>query len=261
MDLQRLNSFAAFVLVGGFVGGHVLDELFYHPTEIARVVDGHFALTRPWTLLFLWEGLSSFGGFIGALCGALVWRFYELKPSIAVGPIELRWFHRRAKNEMILALCDLVLSVFPIAWIFGRAGCTIVHDHPGALAPANSIFAVAYPDEMPTFHGVVDFIRGSVPRYDLGLLELMFTLVLAGIVAMTWHRRLPVGSYVVFVSLAYAPVRFALDFLRIRQGAEADPRYASLTPAQWACIALALFALGMLAFLKTSRETASTVQP
>jgi phosphatidylglycerol:prolipoprotein diacylglycerol transferase len=96
-----------------------------------------------------------------------------------------------------------------------------------------------------------------VPRYDLGLLELMFTLVLAAGVAMTWRRRLPVGSYVVFVSLAYAPVRFALDFLRIRQGEEADPRYGSLTPAQWACIALAMFALGLFAFLRTPRGRAS----
>src|SRR5579859_1542228 len=30
VDLPRLHSFVAFVLVGGFVGGHVLDELFYH---------------------------------------------------------------------------------------------------------------------------------------------------------------------------------------------------------------------------------------
>ncbi len=44
-------------------------------------------------------------------------------------------------------------------------------------------------------------------------------------------------------SLAYAPVRFAMDFLRIRGGDGADPRYAGLTPAQWEC--MALFALGL----------------
>jgi phosphatidylglycerol:prolipoprotein diacylglycerol transferase len=40
---------------------------------------------------------------------------------------------------------------------------------------------------------------------------------------------------------AYAPVRFALDFLRERDGSGllgADPRYAGLTPAQWASFGL-----------------------
>jgi phosphatidylglycerol:prolipoprotein diacylglycerol transferase len=35
----------------------------------------------------------------------------------------------------------------------------------------------------------------------------------------------------------YAPVRFGLDFLRARDVALPDERYAGLTPAQWACIA------------------------
>lgn len=256
IDLVRLNSFVAWVLIGGFVGGHVLDEIFYHPTEIARIVDGHFEFTRPWSLLFLWEGLSSFGGFIGALSGAFLWRECELKAIGTLGPIELRWFHRRAKKERILSLCDLLLSVFPIAWIFGRAGCSVVHDHPGALAPADSLFAVAYPDRTPPFHGIVEFVRGNVPRYDLGLLELMFTVLLAGLVALTWRRRLPIGSYIVLTSVAYAPVRFALDFLRIRDGETADLRYGLLTPAQWGCIGLLVFGVGMLLFLRTAKGRA-----
>lgn len=113
------------MLIGGFVGGHVLDEVFYHPGEIAKIVDGHLEFTRPWSLLFLWEGLSSFGGFTGALFGAFLWRFFELRPIVAMGPLELRWFRRRTKNETILPLCDLLLSVFPVAWIFGRAGCSV----------------------------------------------------------------------------------------------------------------------------------------
>ena len=45
------------------------------------------------------------------------------------------------------------------------------------------------------------------------------------------------------VAMGYATLRFPLDFLRATDlGAESDRRYASLTPAQWSCIAL--FALG-----------------
>jgi phosphatidylglycerol:prolipoprotein diacylglycerol transferase len=255
-DGRQLSSFIAFVLVGGFVGGHVLDELFYHPTDIATVIDGHLVWTRPWSLLMLWAGLSSFGGFIGALCGAFLWKFYELKPMIGLGPIELRWLRRRSKSGTIIPFCDLLLSVFPIAWMFGRAGCSVVHDHPGSIAPARAWFAVSYPESVPVFHGPVDLIRGGVPRYDLGLLELIFTILLAAVIVVTWRRRLPTGSYIVILSLAYAPVRFALDFLRIREGETADPRYGSLTPAQWACIVLFVFGLVMLGFLRTTRGRA-----
>jgi phosphatidylglycerol:prolipoprotein diacylglycerol transferase len=43
--------------------------------------------------------------------------------------------------------------------------------------------------------------------------------------------------------IAYAPTRFALDFLRVQAGEygkEADPRYGGLTPAQWGCLVLLL---------------------
>ena len=46
------------------------------------------------------------------------------------------------------------------------------------------------------------------------------------------------GYVVAMVATSYAPVRFALDFLRVR-----DATYAGLTPAQWACIPL--LALGV----------------
>jgi phosphatidylglycerol---prolipoprotein diacylglyceryl transferase len=65
LDRDRLESFINWMLVGGFLGAHVFDSLFYHPGEVLR---------RPWSLLFIWEGLSSFGGFLGALIGVLLWR-------------------------------------------------------------------------------------------------------------------------------------------------------------------------------------------
>jgi len=46
LDARRLRSFVTWMLVGGFVGAHVLDEVFYHPYNLAQ----------PWTLLFLWGG-------------------------------------------------------------------------------------------------------------------------------------------------------------------------------------------------------------
>ena len=60
LDLDRLNSFITWMLAGGFIGGHMLDEIFYHPSEIVH---------RWYSLFMLWEGLSSFGGFTGGLIG------------------------------------------------------------------------------------------------------------------------------------------------------------------------------------------------
>src|SRR5690242_18806075 len=68
IDLDKLNSFITWMLVCGFIGAHVFDEIFYHPKEIVE---------RPWSLLMFWASLSSFGGFLGALIGCLLWKYFE----------------------------------------------------------------------------------------------------------------------------------------------------------------------------------------
>jgi phosphatidylglycerol:prolipoprotein diacylglycerol transferase len=251
-DLDKLNSFITWMLVAGFTGGHMLDEIFYHPSEIVK---------RPWSLLLLYEGLSSFGGFTGAFIGIVLWKYFELRPVGHIGPFAVSWFYKRKQVQPIFPFADLILSVFPVAWIFGRSGCSVVHDHPGMRAGLDAVLAVEYP--MPnanqgfdlahvhhTTFGPVAFVHGMYPRYDLGTLELLFTIILAGLLALTWSRKLPTGTYAVVTSLAYAPVRFAMDFLRIRDVDGADPRYAGLTPAQWECLALFVFGLVLLVHVR-----------
>ena len=122
-----------------------------------------------------------------------------------------------------------------------------MHDHPGARV--ESLLAVGYPLVRPAPDAPFALIQGPVHRFDLGLLEMMFTVIIAICFALTWHKRLACGTYIVVTSLAYAPVRFAMDFLRITDGDQADPRYGGLTPAQWECIALFGFGLAMLAYV------------
>ncbi len=239
-DLLKLNSFVTWMLVAGFVLSHVLDELFYHWDDV---------LKRPWSLFMPWEGLSSFGGFVGALIGIVLWRYLIIDNS------RLRV---RQRPQPILPFADLVLSVFPLGWVFGRAGCATVHDHPGARTTADMLVAVAYPsrpgDGMVTRFGFIEFIHGHDPRFDLGFLELLFTIVLAACFALTWRRRLPVGTYIIVSALAYAPVRFAMDFLRIPQSEGGDTRYAGLTPAQYGCIGLFLYGLVMIGYVRHLRS-------
>lgn len=243
---RELHSFITWILLPGFIGGHVFDSIFYHPQEVMQ---------HPETLVFFWYGLSSFGGFLGALLGAFAWKYYEGREVATLGS---RFYVvrpvRRPKSASILPLADVIMSVFPVAWIFGRTGCAIVHDHPGARASRDSWLAVAYgPGPVDRF-GFIEFRHGVEPRYDLGLLEMMFTVVLATGFALTWRRGRASGWYVVAACTLYAPVRFALDFLRVEDAEGGDARYAGLTPAQWACTGLFCFGIALALYMKRRKQ-------
>ena len=79
-------------------------------------------------------------------------------------------------------------------------------------------------------------------------------MLLTACFALTWRRRLPLGSYVVATALAYPPVRFAMDFLRIPQSEGGDTRYLGLTPAQYGCIALFLFGFAMIFYMRRLKK-------
>jgi len=253
-DVVKLNSFVTWMLVTAFVLSHMLDQIFYHWDELKK---------DPISLITLWTGLSSFGGFVGALIGIVLWKYLIIegnRPRI------------RKQPHAILPFADLVLSVFPLGWMFGRAGCASVHDHLGANAPPGTWIAVEQPtgarDEVTTHFGPIELTHGHHLRFDLGLLELMFTIVLTACFALTWRRRLPVGTYVVASALAYAPVRFAMDFLRIPENEGGDTRYWGLTPAQYGSIALFIYGIVMIFYVRKLKasgkdvtETVRAVEP
>jgi phosphatidylglycerol:prolipoprotein diacylglycerol transferase len=184
----------------GVVGGHMFDAIFYYPERV---------LHDPLSLFRLWDGLSSFGGFLGAIIGSLLWKVrYRLR---------------------ILPYVDIVCSAFPLSWVFGRTGCSIAHDHPGLRS--DLWFAVRYP---------------SGGRLDLGLIEMLLTIPLAVAFLVLRRRPRPWGFYAGASSIAYAPTRFALDFLRAEDVSSPDPRYGGFTPAQWACFGLLVLGVMLL---------------
>ena len=175
-------------------------------------------LADPLSLFRVWEGLSSFGGFAGATIGLLVWR--------------------RLHREPALHYADVVASCFPVGWWFGRLGCTVAHDHPGLHS--DLWFAVRYPD-------------GG--RLDLGLFEMLLTLPLAVTFLVLQRRERPWGFFLGSMCAVYAPIRFGLDFLRMRVGETADARYFHLTPAQWG--SFLLFGAGVVIWSRARSEPAS----
>jgi phosphatidylglycerol:prolipoprotein diacylglycerol transferase len=213
LDLAKMNSFIFWVVGIGFIGAHVLDAVFYTPERIAR---------DPLYLLQIWAGLSSYGGFIGAVLGALLYKF--------------------VKNEKVLPYVDVVCSAFPLAWVFGRMGCSVVHDHPGRITESWLGVQYFHPDvRNPEAWGLLWAPDQVTGRFDLGLIEMVLTIPLAVSFAILWKARpRAYGFYAGWQCVLYAPVRFVLDFFRVEEGGahDGDPRYAGLTPAQWACFGL-----------------------
>jgi phosphatidylglycerol:prolipoprotein diacylglycerol transferase len=217
---RAVLSFTGWVAVSSFVFAHVLDAIFYYPREVAE---------DPLLIVRLWEGLSSFGGFVGAFVGAIAWRLHY--------------------KAALLPYADIVASSFPVSWTFGRLGCTVAHDHPGV--PSEFFLAVRYPE-------------GG--RHDLGFYELLITVPLAIVFLVLRRRRRPWGFYGGVMCVYYAPLRFLLDFLRERPDVSSpglfalgDARYLGLTPAQWACIPLLGLGITLLVRMRGQGEALPAV--
>lgn len=192
LSQTALVGFLYWIVLGGFVGGHVLDIAFYHPELV---------IEQPWLVLNLASGQSSFGGFIGATLGAWIWS--------------------SSGKHRLAPFAEVVASSFPAAWVIGRLGCAIAHDHPGIRV--DRWFAVAFP---------------GGARLDLGLMEAVLVIPLAVLALRLRQRPRPTGFFAALMCVYYAPLRFTLDMFRARDVSGADARYAGLTPAQWGSILL-----------------------
>ncbi len=209
LDPVLAERLAMRMVIAGFIFAHLFDRIAYYPRDV---------LANPLSLLYIWESISSFGGFLGATI------------------VAIHFMHTR-KDVLGWRYLDLIAFVFPLAWMFGRTGCTVAFDHPGL--ETHFFLGQRYSDH--------------VVRHNLGLYEAMYTALLVLFFRWLWQgpRRGP-GFFVGMLALAYAPVRFLLDFLRIE-----DARYFGLTPGQYGSVVLV--AAGLLLLRRASR--AQSPQP
>lgn len=196
LDRDTFERGFTWTLAIAFIISHMVDTIFYYPERI---------LADPLVLFKLWDGLSSFGGFFGAVVGVYVFFTWKMKVSA-------------------LQYAEAFLFGFVPAWIFGRMGCTVVYDHPGIRTDF--------------FLGMV--YRDGVVRHNLGMYEMLFAIVLTLVLYLTRNKRPFHGFHFALMLVCYAPVRFLLDFLRT-----ADKHYWGFTPGQFFAVALIGIAIAL----------------
>ena len=207
----------------GFVCAHVFDVLAYQPQNLAD---------DPLLLFKLWQGISSYGGFLGGVIGYLIyiWRY-----KVPVAPY-----------------ADACLIAFVPGFTFGRMGCTVAHDHIGAHTD-NFFLATEYTPEVIRRYGFGSPPGGLQPglHHNLGFYELLFMVVLCAVLftADRWSNR-PHGFLAALMGTLYAPVRFVMEIFR--DNPDADPRYFGFTPAQW--LSIVLFLVGVYVLIRLVRH-------
>ncbi len=217
LEAARIRRSVTWIVVGVFVGGHLGHVLLYD-------LDRYRA--HPVELFYVWEGLSSFGGFATSLALLL-------------------WFFRK-QGASTWGYLDALAYGVTFAWFWGRMGCFVSHDHPGVQT-----------EFWLGVQGLCDRGRSLQACHDLGLYEALFMVPLGCLFWWLERKPRPRGFYVGLLPLLYGPIRFGLDFWRL-----GDVRYLGLTPAQWGCVVCVCGGIGVLvarrnAPLSTGRLEAS----
>jgi phosphatidylglycerol---prolipoprotein diacylglyceryl transferase len=201
----EIHAFGVLVVVAVLVGGRMIlrraHGLGIPVAEMFRfcfcmyacgMIGAHLAKTAmdnapafladPSIVLRTSSGVRSVGGLSGGFLGGLLWcRF------------------RRLSFFETLRRLDIVAYALPVAWMIGRLGCALAHDHRGL--PSSSWIAVRFPEG---------------PRYDLGLIEFLFLIGLAVTFRALDRRPRPVGFFFGLYGVLYGGFRIWLDTLHLQ---------------------------------------------
>jgi phosphatidylglycerol:prolipoprotein diacylglycerol transferase len=202
-----IHRLVGWLVVGTIVGGHIGNELMYEPEKV---------IADPWILINVFDGLSSYGGFIA--CVPICWYFF------------------RYEKLPFWPYADCLAYGLSFGWFLGRMGCFSAHDHPGS--PTNFWLGV---------YGTCPGLGRDVACHDMGLYEALWSLGVFGLFNLMDRRAWVPGTYVALIGALYGPARLAMDFLR---PVSTDTKYFGWTPAQYLSLAL-IFGCSYLLYYRT----------
>jgi phosphatidylglycerol---prolipoprotein diacylglyceryl transferase len=238
---EHIRGLTGWIMVSGLLGAHVFDVIVYDWPRFA-----HDPL-----ILFKSFGISSYGGFLGGAMGFAVYVTWKRLPGRLMADVA-------------------TVGLLP-AFSIGRIGCSVVHDHVGAAVQNvnawYAVLAIDYPTDPKLFGSqVVQQLVAAHPgtgetiaAWNLGLLELLYLIPVNALIlwlAFRASKRMPAGFLAVLLGMVYAPVRFFLEYLR---PSTTDPRYLSLTFAQWCSILAFAVAVYVVSRLVRNGKPAETV--
>lgn len=173
MNPELMSRLCVWMLLSGLIGADLLKTVLPNIS---------WFLADPWMILRTSAGIASLGGLGGGLLGGILWcRFHRLS------------------NFESLRMLDVIAYALPFAWLFGRLGCTLAHDHRGL--PTSSWIGIRFPE------GV---------RFDLGLIEFLFLIALAVYFYALDRRPRPVGFFFGMYGIVYGLFRIWLDTLHVQ---------------------------------------------
>ncbi len=220
LDPDAFFDFASWIMAFALIGARLFHAFAYAPA---------IYLANPIRLLYVWEGgMSSVGGFLGAVFGA--------------------WLFIRRRKVSFKAYSDVACYALPLGYGIGRIGCFLIHDHPGTLS--HSLLAVNYPNGSRLDHGLLLSIVGFTM---FGAFWLINRQKGKGISAEK--------GFLPLFMISYGVIRFILDFYRATDVPGSDIRYAGLTPAQYATAAMAIAGVVLLMKYRRSAKATMPVPP
>jgi phosphatidylglycerol:prolipoprotein diacylglycerol transferase len=194
VSVEEMFRLWFFMYIGAMVGAHLYKVL----------VDDNAHSTLDFATLLRYHGLSSAGAFSGGLCAGLIWCGYKRLSAIE-----------------ILRRVDIAAFVIPLAFMIGRLGCALTHDHIGRAS--SSWLAVDFP---------------TGPSFDLGLIEFLFLAGVAILFYLLDLRPRPAGFYLGSFGILYGAFRLWLNALRT------EPEYvygmASVVTGICICVVIGL---------------------
>jgi phosphatidylglycerol:prolipoprotein diacylglycerol transferase len=228
LDPTLIDRLVGWLVAGTFVGGHLGYGIMYKPDEywsdfVAWIQHPSGQIPE---VFKVWQGLSSFGGFVVCV------------------PIAI-WFFWREKKP-VWPYLDCLAYGMTIGWFFGRMGCFVAHDHPGTVTNFwLGVKGICQPSQDP-----------NVACHDLGLYEGLWSLAMFGVLWLMDRRAWKPGTLVLTYGLTYAPLRFFMDFFRPEV---TDARYGGFTPAQYGSALLTVVCIAAL--VSRLRSADAPVQP